>query len=324
MDAEERPSWALVVTVVLGSMLGFMLISFAFKIRLYEKKVLLSEENTTFKHRLNVADDMFSAVFFPIMAYLAISGFLELWREGTVEARWKETTSRSYWFLMLYVSRMTLHIPVQTLLHWEDDKVLLAQLTAHHIFSAICFGVAMYSEKMHFWGLFAGCCEITTGPLAVVCLSLNCFPREDSIANIVTAIAGFLLWLGFLLFRIMLFPVWMFLFCQDIVNYPSETWYIMTAAERVCYPAVILMLWVLSCMWMVPITRGLLKVMGSLNLNDEMQKEDEPLLQSPAITKRNSYASPMVNSRNLPVLRKPSFAKSPANEVFRRERYDSI
>jgi hypothetical protein len=309
---EDRPSFAHVIALVACGMCFFLVISYVFKIPLYERKVLVPESNITIKHRLHVADDLFSSVFFPIMAYLAFSGSIELWNEGTIEARWLETTYTSYLFIMMYVARMILHIPVQTILLWDDSKGLLGQMTAHHILSALCFGKGLLTQHMHFWGLFAGCCEFTTGCLAILCISMNCFPPGHPIASIVTAMMGSVLWLGFLVFRICLFPLWLWLFYMDIAADPDHTWALMSVTERVSYPLVVIMIFYLSCTWMWPITKGLLKVLGfttEVEAPPAPDEPDTPATPPPAaaqdLKRRNSYASPMVKSRyaDLPVIR---------------------
>lgn len=309
---EDHPSFAYVIVLVASGMCFFVAVSYVFKIPLYEKKVLVKESEITLKHRMHVADDLFSSVFFPIMAYLAFSGSIELWKRGTIEARWLETTYTSHLFIMMYVARMMLHLPVQTLLLWDDSKGLLGQMTAHHIFSALCFGKGLLTQHMHFWGLFAGCCEFTTACLAILCISMNCFPPGHSVASIVTAVMGSILWLGFLVFRICLFPLWLWLFYEDIVADPDNTWALMSVTERISYPIVVVMIFYLSCMWMWPITRGLLKVLGfTTEIEAISPPQDMPGTPEtgagplPDLKRKNSYASPMVKSRygDLPVIR---------------------
>ena len=321
-------------------------VSYAFKIPLYEKKVLVAENEINMKHRINVADDLFSSFFFPFMAYLAIYGSIEIWEMDSIEARWHKTTVTSRWFMLLYVARMILHLPIQTLLLWKDSKVLLAQMTAHHIFSAICFGIGLVTGRMHFWGLFAGCCEVTTGFLAMLCISMNCFPPNHSAANIFTAIVGLLLWLGFVVFRIILFPVWMYLYMRDAAADPELTWAIMSPGERIMYPGVITMLFVLSSIWMWPITRGLLKVLGfgaGARTDSPTDKESQQLLSSPTspegkignggvherrITKSdrtNSYASPLVSQAydHLPVIRRQSTKPADSPTIKTRSSFNA-
>jgi len=287
-----EPSFVFALLIVGMGMLAGILLSYGLDIPVYEEKIRVPASEMNFKRRLNVADDLFSVVFFPIIAYIAVSGSMELLDENTVDARWSESTPSSYWFMYLYVSRMLLHIPVQTILLWDNEKGLLWQMTAHHIFSTVCFANALVVHHMHFWGLLAGCCELTTGPLSILGISLNCFPPDHYYAKIVTAFAGFALWLGFLVFRIALFPVWLWIFHSDIVTYPEQTWAIMSGPERVLYPAVIMLLWGLSVMWMIPITKGLIKALGLNPVIPATERETEKLL--PLTRRPSSYASPLI------------------------------
>ena len=76
------------------------------------------------------------------------------------------------------------------------------------------------------------------------------------------AAAGLGLWLGFVFFRLILFPAWLYMFIGDMRASPAQTWDLMNHFERYGYIATNFVLLGLSVMWFVPITNGLLKALG--------------------------------------------------------------
>jgi len=73
---------------------------------------------------------------------------------------------------------------------------------------------------------------------------------------------GALLWFTFIVFRLLLFPCWLYLFATDWSHLLSEeqkakmTWF-----ELVTYPAVTFLLLVLSSMWFASIHKGMMKAL---------------------------------------------------------------
>ena len=83
------------------------------------------------------------------------------------------------------------------------------------------------------------------------------------------AVPGLLLWAGFVVFRLVLFPVWLYVFYVDLTvnNAPrmaeGATWF-----ELCFYPATMTFLLVLSSLWMVPLTKGLIKALKKATKKD--------------------------------------------------------
>ena len=81
--------------------------------------------------------------------------------------------------------------------------------------------------------------------------------------------SGLLLWAGFVVFRLVLFPVWLYVFYVDLTvnNAPrmaeGATWF-----ELCFYPATMTFLLVLSSLWMVPLTKGLIKALKKATKKD--------------------------------------------------------
>jgi hypothetical protein len=179
--------------------------------------------------------------------------------DGTLGGRWYAQTWTSYWFQIMYVVRMIKHTPIQWIT-LRNNPTLRLQMTAHHILSALCFCSGLFTGRMHFFAAFDGCCEVTT----VFLNALFCFrtfaPSDACSAG--KAVSGLGLWLGFLVFRLLLFPIWLYTFVTDVRAAPAATWALLNPFEKYGYFATTLVLLGLSTAWFVPITKGLLKALG--------------------------------------------------------------
>ena len=212
------------------------------------------------KDKVTLADVYFSMVFFPLLAFAAVAASLELRHD--VQSRWQGTCFWSELYLVLYVSRMMCHIVVQPMT--EMGPYLLFMMTIHHLISMGCYIIGLGYGRCHYWGCLDGCCEITTVFLNVLYLfnmPLEEGKLKDQIPHWLEATISFALWLAFLVFRLMLFPYWIYTFRQDMHQRPELTRGITTSLERFIYPGTTGILLFLSSMWFIPITQGMLKTL---------------------------------------------------------------
>ncbi|CAE8591432.1 unnamed protein product, partial [Polarella glacialis] len=144
----------------------------------------------------------------------------------------------------------------------KDNPRLRLQMTIHHILSALCYLGSLGTGRMHFYATLDGCCEVTTCLLNGVFAFKFFSPRDDSKHWCAKALLGTFLWLGFVVFRLLLFPAWLWSFYSDVTQHPSESWDRITVAERFGYPMVTIFLLCVSLAWMTPITKGFFKVLG--------------------------------------------------------------
>merc|ERR1712137_679839 len=108
-------------------------------------------------------------------------------------------------------------------------------MTMHHIVSAACSGIASVTRRMHFWGCFGGCVEITTIFLNLLFATKQLAPKDSM--PMLTAFSGMSLWLTFIVFRFGLLGLWFWMFYKDISSYPSETWDLADPIERYMFPS---------------------------------------------------------------------------------------
>jgi len=222
-----------------------------------------------------LADTLSSAIVYPLMVYLAVSGASGL--SVDIDLRWRGNTYESSAFLILYVTRTLLHMFMQTMQDMSPKQFML--MTIHHCLSLLCMGNGLVTGNMHYWGCLAGVCEMTTMFLNNVwlCKEVNIKgePLQSYIPAWAYALNGLLLWFGFIVFRLVLFPFWLYQFHNDVHTAPGRTWEISSLVEKYAYVLVVSFLLALSTYWMLPITKGLMKALGLLtDWNDSPKKDD--------------------------------------------------
>eukprot|EP01065_Artemidia_motanka_P046354 TRINITY_DN7001_c4_g1_i1.p1 TRINITY_DN7001_c4_g1~~TRINITY_DN7001_c4_g1_i1.p1 ORF type:complete len:377 (+),score=92.51 TRINITY_DN7001_c4_g1_i1:74-1132(+) len=217
------------------------------------------------KDPVAMMDLVFSMPFYPVLAWYACAGAWEL--SATAEERWGETSPRARFFLELYVCRQVTHLGIQ--LSQKMDKQQLVLMTVHHVTSIACYTVGLFTGALHFWGCLDGVCEITTVFLDNMLLMRELDGWKSTTAY---AVNGVLLWLSFLVFRVCLFPLWLTWWYMDSSAYPELVRTMAGPVERVQYPAVTVLLLVLSSFWFLRLTRGMVKALQSAS--EQPKKSD--------------------------------------------------
>lgn len=198
----------------------------------------------------------------------------------TVESRFFGVSAASIFFQRLYCS----HNIISTILLLREEVPLEEKLPmfVHHLVSCVAYMSGLFSGRLHFWACLAGCCEVTNVFLNVLLTTKH---EESGVGANFKALLGerlfilngLLLWFTFFMWRILLFPSWLVLFATDIRymyttgNYEqlvlpngvhghsmqTVTWF-----ELILYPAIVVFLLVLSMMWFIRLTKGVLKELG--------------------------------------------------------------
>ena len=114
-------------------------------------------------------------------------------------------------------------------------------------------------DRAHFYAAFDGCCETSTVFLNTLYFLKTVAPKDTYPKT--AAASGLGLWcaprrtanaaclpprnshltprtrcrLGFVFFRLILFPAWLYLFISDMRNHPEQTWDLMNGFERYGY-----------------------------------------------------------------------------------------
>lgn len=252
-DALLRDAGLATVVGIVGFAVCYAAIALA-GVTIYDSKKGTVQAEPSLANKLDAADGVFCQPFFMLLVYLALKATWDL--SGSLGDRWHTVTFESRWFQICYVTRMATHIPIQ----WvtlANNPALRLQMTAHHVLSAACMGFGLLTGRMHFFAVFDGCCEVSTLFLNSLFL-FKVFAPPDA-CGLGKAVSGLLLWASFLVFRLALFPAWLYIMYADSVAEPSRTVALITPFEKFVNPSVTLFLFFLSCAWMVPITKGLVK-----------------------------------------------------------------
>lgn len=201
-------------------------------------------------------DLVFSMPFYPVLTYFAIMGTIDT--SGSLESRWSASSPRARFYLELYVCKQVGHLFVQFFQKMETTQLLL--MTVHHLTSICCYSTGLVTGGMHFWGCLDGWCEMSTIFLDNMLLMRDLGDRWKS--SPLYTVNGIVLWFSFFVFRLVLFPTWLFWWWSDIQTSPETTWDSKCALERYLYPSVTVLLLVLSVHWFTSLTRGMLKAVG--------------------------------------------------------------
>eukprot|EP01126_Amoeba_proteus_P030314 TRINITY_DN2_c1_g1_i6.p1 TRINITY_DN2_c1_g1~~TRINITY_DN2_c1_g1_i6.p1 ORF type:complete len:247 (-),score=13.48 TRINITY_DN2_c1_g1_i6:237-977(-) len=211
-------------------------------------------KRTTFRDRLMMADIFFSVPYYLWLVWLCGNSVYEAY--DTVEGRWLHVSWYERHFLLSYILKMLAHIPILVVTEPRSAPLMVI----HHLLSLTCYGYALYDQRMLWWGALDGLCEITT-----IFMNNLYLLRELGLKDkypIVTLINGFLFWLTYIIFRLILFPVWLGGVYYDITYHSSiVNWESFSPIQRFLYPFTNLVLFVLSCSWFWKINKGLNKLL---------------------------------------------------------------
>eukprot|EP00658_Telonema_sp_P-2_P082520 TRINITY_DN8739_c0_g3_i1.p1 TRINITY_DN8739_c0_g3~~TRINITY_DN8739_c0_g3_i1.p1 ORF type:complete len:269 (-),score=43.49 TRINITY_DN8739_c0_g3_i1:236-1042(-) len=206
--------------------------------------------------RRNLAHILFWFPFGPVLIWSAGTAVYEL--SGSQQERWFETTDQSYRFLNLYIGAQTLGTAIEV----SDGFFKKFTILLHHVVSSLCIGGGLFFVRGHFWACLAGMCEVSTIFLNVLVLQKS----DNSIAKWLVSnvpnflvLNGVLLWASFIVFRLVLFPVWLIGFRKDYFELPDDKRSLISPYEVVAYPSGILLMLVLSALWFNRLHIGMVK-----------------------------------------------------------------
>mmetsp|Transcript_26599 Transcript_26599/g.51539 ORF Transcript_26599/g.51539 Transcript_26599/m.51539 type:complete len:158 (-) Transcript_26599:132-605(-) len=131
----------------------------------------------------------------------------------------------------------------------RDSKKGIWLIHVHHVISIACYGTGLYLGRMHFFGVLDGVCEFSVIFLNAKLLWRDLKWRQNSF-YILNAYGLVISWF---ITRILVFPAWIFLFCQDIYNQPQRTKDTVTLFELIMYPGTTIAIWAMSIKWFFPL-----------------------------------------------------------------------
>lgn len=231
---------------------------YCLSITLCSKSLGIFSKDGTFPRtmcRVTLADNLVGLVYYPILSLSAFLGWWELNSRGTYESRWIQTTPASTMYVILFIAHEVLHVPVVILRKQATETKV--QILLHHVCAVVGYGIGSIQGDMHFFAVLSGLSEITNVFLGNVMLLKELWPNGWGSACL--SINGVILWLTFIFFRLALFPLCIYTWFTDMANAPKAvTGHV---NQFVCYwfPLTITLLMILSCVWFVSITKGMMK-----------------------------------------------------------------
>lgn len=183
--------------------------------------------------------------FFVAMVFFAHRGVMEIFLAHA--SRTNDSSPSTDTFIHIYIASNIIAALGQL---QTEEGALLAQLMAHHVLSIACFAGGFYFDRFRFWTAFAGLCE-TTNLFLVPVFAAKELPQIKFQSWY--KFNGLLLWVTFVVYRLILFPVWLYVWYSDVK--PLDV----SPFEQYGYPSTIFALLVLSCFWFMQIHRGLVK-----------------------------------------------------------------
>lgn len=220
------------------------------------------ETKSAQKKRLNNihdrADIIASLLTFPlIIYYVCMDFFFTEGRGASEEDRVFGTSYFAVQYCYLYIARQI----VSCVFMFTGDCLNVRDvilMTVHHLVSIVAYAGSLGTGRLSYYATFDGVCEITTFHLTFLL-----YVRTKGVSGAWYAqLNAFCLWAGFIVFRLVLFPCWLYAFYLDCWAGDASTSLCIaeaTVAERVFYPAVTILLLAMSAFWFVPISKGFVK-----------------------------------------------------------------
>eukprot|EP00039_Didymoeca_costata_P001696 m.54342 g.54342 ORF g.54342 m.54342 type:complete len:293 (+) comp10919_c1_seq2:466-1344(+) len=206
---------------------------------------------TTETNLLANADNVWSLLVYPTLSVLSIINTKATY--GSEPDHLGLVTPASHWFLIIYSSLSIIHIPISLLKEPKGKMTAYKyQMMMHHFLSLGTYVSVLYIGTLHFYSVAYGLCEICTMFLSnIFVLKMFQFPMP------IQALNGILLWLSFVVFRILLFPYVYYLYASErAANLEKANTNIML---HVLNSATAFMLMILSLYWFIAITKGMIK-----------------------------------------------------------------
>lgn len=202
------------------------------------------------------ADAIFGLPYFGAVAYFSSVGTWELWQNAAL--RWSGVTEASKTVGLLITSRMIVHIPFVPLKGFSRFENRM--LWMHHILCILVCGGGLVTGRCHFWGCLGTMCEYTNVFASIDEFFDSLGPNQPKLSPrkpLLFKINHLMLCVSFIIFRILLFPILLFLWIRDVrifpdkvLQHPNSSW-----LEVYLFPCMPVVIWALSLGWCLPILR---------------------------------------------------------------------
>eukprot|EP01065_Artemidia_motanka_P030048 TRINITY_DN36074_c0_g1_i1.p1 TRINITY_DN36074_c0_g1~~TRINITY_DN36074_c0_g1_i1.p1 ORF type:complete len:340 (+),score=112.26 TRINITY_DN36074_c0_g1_i1:94-1113(+) len=191
------------------------------------------------------------------IAFVALAASAVADTGATLEDRWTNQPPHGRLFLTLYVAKTLVHLPILWLTDLRPKQRWM--MVGHHTLSIVAYFNSVHTGRCAFYACLDGMCEVSTVFLTILYIFKE--TKSENTFKLLYKLNGFCLWLSFVVFRMALFPYWLYLFASDLQENWEVTWVRGNYIELFLYPFTTVFLLVLSTLWFIPITRGLKKAL---------------------------------------------------------------
>ena len=209
------------------------------------------------------ADLLCSLVVFPILIYYAVVNIFFDPDMNTETGRILKVNDAGLSFAYLYMARQTTSLWFMFVGSNLKPRDII-MMVVHHVVSTVAYAFAVYYERLQYYGTLDGLCEVTTIFLTLMLVFKTL--GLDNPKPWYVKLNGISLWASFFVFRLLLFPYWLYAFYTDCFASTESVCYKETNLhEKIMYPCITLLLLVMSTMWFIPITKGMMKALGLMS-----------------------------------------------------------
>ena len=176
--------------------------------------------------------------------------------------------------LELYVAINIIHV-FYVFVKEEDYLTYKVPMLIHHALSLASYMNGLRTGRLVYMANVLALCEITTVALCFVFILKDGLVGSGGLVQTGLAVFGGLSWLLYVVFRIVLFPTFLYFYINDILQLPDDEYAKVSNFEKYFYTGTILFLFAASCMWFGQITKGALKVLGYGSKKKQRQSENK-------------------------------------------------
>lgn len=142
-------------------------------------------------------------------------------------------------------------------LSFENPAAKELKFIVHHVATALAYEAALHVQQLVFFACCAGLVEGTN----VFLQSITMLQRTKNKSHITYYVSGFMLWLSFLVLRVVFLPLLVYRFYLDMSAKPTKTIDKVSHAYAGMGISAVVGIWMLSCYWFASISKGLLKTL---------------------------------------------------------------
>mmetsp|Transcript_3050 Transcript_3050/g.4413 ORF Transcript_3050/g.4413 Transcript_3050/m.4413 type:complete len:328 (+) Transcript_3050:41-1024(+) len=252
MPMEEPLNLMLVVAIMLLLYLIFHLTG-----------VWLRRRGYTVEHPVNMADMLVNIIYLPLICYLATESVLgvDIYDKKSRLFTFRPNSQRLMFLYTIKNIIRTVHVRLfPGSGHGSNPLMMLL----HHVVSIAVYGYGCFTPRCHLFAGWDGLCEYSAIPLNVLQmwhafkLSKTQYPY-----GILYKINGFFLWLTYAVFRIASFSALIYVLGSDGFFPDEKTGKLakITFFESYAGLGANVFLLIISCIWFITITKGLLKAL---------------------------------------------------------------